>query len=38
MAFDNRTVNGSFMGSIIDPIPIIVDERTGDLSMQGRGH
>ena len=33
MAFDNRTVSGNFIGSIVDPIPIVVDRLTGDLSL-----
>ena len=33
MAFDNTTANGNFMGSIVDPIPVVVDKLTGDLSL-----
>lgn len=33
MAFENKMVNGAFAGSIIDPIPIVVDKATGDLSL-----
>ncbi len=36
MAFDNRVVDGDFIGSIIDPIPLVVDKTTGDLSL-GQG-
>jgi beta-fructofuranosidase len=36
MAFDNRVANGDFIGSIIDPIPLVVDEITGDLSLARR--
>jgi beta-fructofuranosidase len=36
MAFDNRVVEGDFVGSIIDPIPVIVDDATGDLSLAPR--
>lgn len=33
MAFDNRIVDGDFAGSIIDPIPIVVDQASGELSL-----
>lgn len=36
MAFENKVVNGDFAGSIIDPIPIVVDKATGDLSLAGK--
>jgi hypothetical protein len=36
MAFDNRVVDGDFTGSIINPIRIIVDDGTGDLSLASR--
>jgi beta-fructofuranosidase len=32
MAFDNRVVDGDFAGAIIDPIPLVVDQR-GELSL-----
>lgn len=35
MGFNNRTVGGSFAGSISDPIRVLVDPRTGDLSLDG---
>lgn len=37
MAFNNRVVDGDFAGSISDPIPLIVDPTTGDLSLDVRG-
>jgi beta-fructofuranosidase len=33
MAFDNRVVNGDFIGSIVDPLPLEIDKVTGDLSL-----
>jgi hypothetical protein len=36
MAFDNRMVDGDFVGAIVDPIPLLVDEITGDLSLHPR--
>lgn len=33
MAFDNRVVDGDFHGAIVDPIPVVVDAATGDLSL-----
>jgi hypothetical protein len=36
MAFDNRVVGGDFIGSVADPIPLVVDQATGDLSLLGR--
>ena len=36
MAFDNRMVDGDFVGAIVDPIPLVVDPVTGDLSLQPR--
>lgn len=36
MAFDNRVANGDFTGSIVDPLPVVVDKATGDLSLAPR--
>jgi beta-fructofuranosidase len=36
MAFDNRMVDGDFVGAIVDPIPLLVNEITGDLSLHPR--
>ena len=33
MAFENRVVDGQFMGRITDPIGLVVDPTTGDLSL-----
>ena len=37
MAFDNRIVGGDFAGLIVDPIPVLVDEVSGDLSLARTG-
>ncbi len=37
MAFDNRTVNGDFVGGVCDPLPLLVDPVTGDLSVTRDG-
>ena len=37
MAFDNRTVDGDFAGTIPDPMPLTVDPTTGDLSVTPGG-
>jgi len=36
MAFDNRVINGDFVGAIVDPIPLVVDQVSGDLSLLPR--
>jgi beta-fructofuranosidase len=36
MAFDNRIVDGDFTGSIVDPVPLVIDALSGDLSLLPR--
>jgi beta-fructofuranosidase len=33
MAFNNSVVDGEFVGGVCDPIPVMVDPQTGDLSL-----
>ncbi len=36
MAFDNRIIDGDFAGAIIDPIRVVMDQVSGELSLLPR--